>query len=586
MADLAGGIGPDTIEGGDEADTISGGDGADILSGGGGDDVLYGFGPEDADPLSGSIRATLIADTLPPAVFLESPPGDPGLLFVATLPGLVFVLDISGPDPVRLPAPALVLPFGPGQQLLGMTFHPDHAENGRLFLHYKAADGNQRISEFTMQDRDTIDPMSERVLVTIPHGPEEENRGGWLGFGPDGLLYITTGDGGGPPSPARPDPTMGGIAQDAFSLKGKILRIDVDAPPDAGLEYAIPADNPFADGIEGAPEVIALGLRNPFRASFDAEGNVLISNQSELLFDEVNYLAAGTEDALNFGWPRLEGDAVYDASIDLGPGELTGPILGYAPGFGPLQGRALIGGYVYDGPGGAQGLYVFGDFVAPRLFTARIVDGVASEFTNRNDQLVVDGGDMTGGELISFSVDSDGWLYTAEIDGEVHRLTFSAAAGDGGDQMSGGDGDDRMYGGAGGDRMAGDGGDDQLWGGLGRDLLEGGTGSDQLIGGAAGDVFLIGDEGPGGQDRITGFDVADFLVSAVALFDSNGDGLIGAGRNRVFDFDGGTVAVRGQNGRAIRSLEFDGEFVKAGVTYYLYSTVGSDADPLAALALI
>ena len=102
---------------------------------------------------------------------------------------------------------------------------------------------------------------------------------------------------------------------------------------------------------------------------------------------------------------------------------LTQPILQYVPGFGPLQGRAITGGYVYDGPGGGDGLYFFGDFVAPRLFTARIVDGEATEFTNRNDQLIFTGGDLGAAELISFSVDGSGRLYTLELDGEIHRLT-------------------------------------------------------------------------------------------------------------------------------------------------------------------
>ena len=122
-----GGVGPDQLMGGNGADVLSGGDGADTLSGGNGNDILYGYGPEDEDPLSGSITAELVASRLPPPVFLQSPPGQPGLIFVATLPGLVFVYDVSGAQPVRLPAPALVLPFVPGQQLLGFTFHPDYA---------------------------------------------------------------------------------------------------------------------------------------------------------------------------------------------------------------------------------------------------------------------------------------------------------------------------------------------------------------------------------------------------------------------------------------------------------------------------
>ena len=130
------------------------------------------------------------------------------------------------------------------------------------------------------------------------------------------ILYITTGDGGGE---NVPDPTMGGVAQDAFSLKGKVLRIDVDGPPDAGLAYAIPDANPFADGVSGAAEVIALGFRNPFRASFDDDGNLLVVDVGEQFREELNRIPAGSEEAINFGWPRLEGEVVFDATSRSAP---------------------------------------------------------------------------------------------------------------------------------------------------------------------------------------------------------------------------------------------------------------------------
>jgi Ca2+-binding RTX toxin-like protein len=523
-----GAAGPDRLDGGNGEDVISGGDGADHLSGGNGDDILYGYGPEDENPLSGTITAELIASRLPPPVFLESPPGQPDLLFVATLPGLIFVIDVSGSSPVRLPVPALALPFQPGQQLLGFTFHPDYAENGRVFLHYTSATGSQRISEFTALDTDTINPGSERILLEIAYEPGQMTRGGWLGFGPDGLLYITTGDGGGE---NVPDPTMGGIAQDPFALQGKVLRIDVDSPPDAGLQYAIPDANPFKDGAEGAGEIIALGFRNPFRASFDTDGGLLVVDVGERYREELNRIPAGSEDALNFGWPRLEGNVVFDANVTLGPGVLTQPILQYEPGFGPLQGRAITGGHVYEGPGGANGLYFFGDFVAPRLFTARIVNGEAVEFTNRNDQLLVQGGDLGSGELISFSVDGHGRIYTMELDGEIHRLTPSAAAGDGGDQLFGGNGADQLFGGAGADLLDGGNGADRLSGGLGNDRLAGGKGDDVLSGGHGADLFIM--SASGGTDTILDFDPAQDRIglagglelSGSTLFDVDGDGV-------------------------------------------------------------
>lgn|GEM_PF-3649895 len=492
--------------------------------------------------MSGAITAALFASRIPPPVFLASPPGQPNLLFVATLPGLIFAYDISGSTAVKLAAPALALPFQPGQQLLGFTFHPDYAENGRIFVHYTSATGTQRISEFTALDADTINPASERVLIEIAYQPGQMTRGGWLGFGPDGLLYITTGDGGGE---NVPDPTMGGIAQDPFTLQGKVLRIDVDSPPDPGLAYAIPEANPFADGALGAPEVIALGFRNPFRASFDAEGNLLVVDVGELLREELNLIPAGSEEAINFGWPRFEGGVVFDADITLGPGILTAPILQYVPGFGPLQGRAITGGYVYDGPGGGDGLYFFGDFVAPRLFTTRIVDGVATEFTNRNDQLIVTGGDIGFAELISFSLDAQGRLYTLELDGEIHRLTMSAAVGDGGDQLFGGNGADQLFGGAGADLLDGGNGTDQLSGGLGNDRLVGGRGDDVLAGGRGADRFVFGIDG--GTDTITDFDpVLDKIVlggglvlTGSSLSDVNGDGAI----DLTLQFSAGSSAI-------------------------------------------
>jgi len=534
-------MGPDIIEGDDEAQTLSGRDGADVLRGGGGDDVLYGFGPEDQDPLSGAIIAALVASGLPPAVFLETVPGNPDLHFVATLPGLIFVIDTSGSEPMLLPQPALVLPFAPGQQLLGLTFDPGFETNGKLYLNYSAADGTQIVSQFTMLDGDTIDPASEQVLLTIPYVTGEEiNRGGWMGFGPDGYLYITTGDGASPTSP--PD-----VSQDPNSLMGKVLRLDVSGTSDPSELYTIPADNPFAAG-GGAPEVWALGLRNPFRASFDDEGNLYIGDPSNVSQEEVNVVPADAAAPLNFGWPRFEGTSEYDPEVPLGPGTLTFPVLEREAGFGPLQGRATIGGYVYDGPGGAQGLYFFGDFVAPRLFTARIENGAVTEFTNRYDQLVFMDGDIAAADLISFSVDSEGRLYTLELDGEIHLLTPSAAAGDGADMLDGGNGNDKLYGGAGADQLLGGFGDDQLWGGLGDDDLSGGNDDDWLDGGLGNDTL----SGNSGNDTLVGNEGEDRLYGGSGNDELDGgagdDTLSGSAGDDVADGGDGNDLIAGGDG--------------------------------------
>jgi hypothetical protein len=317
------------------------------------------------------------------------------------------------------------------------------------------------------------------------------------------------------------------VSQSPDSLMGKVLRIDVSSAPDAGEAYAIPADNPFADGEGGAPEVWALGLRNPFRASFDNAGNLYIGDPSLVSREEVNVVSADASAPVNFGWPRYEGTAEFDSSVPLGPGTLTPPVLEREAGFGPLQGRATIGGYVYDGPGGAQGLYFFGDFVAPRMFTAKIEDGAATEYTNSYDQLVFTGGDIGSGDLISFSTDAQGRLYTTELDGEIHLLTPSAAAGDGADVLDGGNGQDQLFGGAGADRLLGGNGNDELWGGLGSDSLEGGNGADRLDGGYGADTL----RGGNGADtfvltRAAAASGADTILDFQGLGRAGGDTLL------------------------------------------------------------
>jgi len=522
-----------SIDGTPGHDVLRGGNGGQTINGGNGDDVLYGFGGQDEDPLSGTITATLVASGLPPAVFLQTVPGDPDLHFVATLPGLIFALDTSGAEPEVLQPPVLALPFTPEQQLLGFAMDPDFATNGKVYLNYSAADGTQIISQFTMLNDQTIDPASEQVMLTLPYQPGGEvNRGGWMGFGPDGYLYITTGDGRLPTEEPTDAP------QDSVSLLGKVLRLDVSDSLGSNGSYAIPEDNPFASG-GGAPEVWALGLRNPFRASFDDAGNFYLGDPSHVSQEEVNVIPAGATAPLNFGWPRYEGTADYDPEVLLGPGTLTGPVLEREAGFGPLQGRATIGGYVYDGPGGMQGLYVFGDFVAPRLFTMQVKNGEVTEFTNRYDQLDFTSGSLGFGDLISFSVDSQGRLFTLELDGEIHLLTPSEGAGDGADALDGGRGDDMLYGGAGADKLLGGLGEDSLWGGLGDDDLSGGSDDDHLHGGRGQDTL----SGNAGDDTLHGEEGDDQLYGG-----SGADELDGGAGNDTLSGSTGDDVARGGDG--------------------------------------
>jgi glucose/arabinose dehydrogenase len=260
--------------------------------------------------------------------------------------------------------------------LLGLAFHPDYATKGRFFVYYSAptregaelpADHTNRISEFRVRqdDPDRADETSERTILEFEQ-PQPNHSGGAFGFGPDGFLYLGTGDGGG-----RGDADEGhspqGNAQDPARLNGKVLRIDVDGDD----PYAIPADNPFADG-GGRPEIYALGFRNPWRLSWEAGGErrLLVSDVGYGRYEEVDAVVSGG----NYGWRIKEGAHCLD--IDRSLDEVTGcPIEDEAgrPLIDPVieyshrdVGIAVVGGYMYRGEAlpGLTGHYVFADYSA------------------------------------------------------------------------------------------------------------------------------------------------------------------------------------------------------------------------------
>jgi hypothetical protein len=237
----------------------------------------------------------------------------------------------------------------------------------------------------------------ERPLLVIPQ-PFANHNGGMIEFGPDGLLYIGTGDGGAGFDPDR-------RAQNPADLLGKILRIDVDPPPGSPLPYATPPGNAFGGGHPGRDEVFALGLRNPWRFSFDrATGALRVGDVGQHEREEVDLVVAGG----NYGWPLLEG------SQCLGLGEIpcTDPAL-IAPlvEYDHAGGRcAVTGGYAYRGSAGTldPGAYVFGDFCSGEIF---LLEG------GRATLLLA-----TGLLLSSFGEDEDGEIYAVDLRGAVHRL--------------------------------------------------------------------------------------------------------------------------------------------------------------------
>ncbi len=261
--------------------------------------------------------------------------------------------------------------------LLGLAFHPDFADNGRVFVFYTAplrsqapADWNatNHLSEFAIAEDDPnrVDMASERVILEVDK-PQFNHNGGGIAFGPDGYLYVPLGDGGGADDVGlghAPD----GNGQNASTLLGKILRLDVDNAS-RGLAYGIPEDNPFVGKAGFLSEIYALGLRNPWRMSFDSGGNreLLVSDAGQNLWEEVDLVTSGG----NYGWNLKEGTHCFDpenpnrspdrCQNESARGEpLIDPVIEY----GHDLGTTVVGGYIYRGQHIPQmnGRYIFADW--------------------------------------------------------------------------------------------------------------------------------------------------------------------------------------------------------------------------------
>ena len=294
---------------------------------------------------------------------------------------------------------------GGEQGLLGLAFHPDFAANGRVFVHYsRAGDGATVISELTASaDRRTADPASERVIFTL-HQPFANHNGGEIAFGPDGNLYIGLGDGG-----SGGDPM--GNGQNRQVLLGKILRIDVDGPPGANGEYAIPEGNPYASGGvtpgDGMPEIWAYGLRNPWRFSFDrGSGDLYIGDVGQGSWEEIDRQPADSRGGENYGWDFYEGT---HCSTDCARISVVLPVAEY----GHDAGCSVTGGYVYRGTRqpAMLGTYLFGDYCSGTIWTLP-TEGVTPRPLAE-----------TGLRISSFGEGEDGEIYLADLSGgDLYRV--------------------------------------------------------------------------------------------------------------------------------------------------------------------
>jgi glucose/arabinose dehydrogenase len=329
-----------------------------VFPGCGGGSGSDGAAPPPAPPPALALSGFATGLSLP--IGLEAPDDGTGRLFVIEQRGTIRIIQAGSVLPSAfLDVTALVVSGGE-EGLLGLAFHPNFGVNRRFFVHYTRQVGVQHqsvISEYASSavDPNLADAASERILLVVDQ-PFDNHNGGQLAFGPDGYLYIALGDGGGGGDPF-------GNGQSLLTLLGKILRIDVDGTPAAGLQYAIPADNPFAAG-GGRPEIWAYGLRNPWRFSFDhPTGRLFAGDVGQGDWEEVSLITRGG----NFGWNIAEGNHCFFPATGCDMAGLTAPIAEYDHVTG---GAAVIGGFVYRGSSipGLAGTYVFGDLSSGRVW--------------------------------------------------------------------------------------------------------------------------------------------------------------------------------------------------------------------------
>lgn len=329
-------------------------------------------------------------------------------LFIVEKGGFIRILEANGSLVATpfLDIDSLVRSNESERGLLGLAFHPNYASNGYFFVNYTNNDGDTQISRFSVSsdDPNIADAASQKRLLKVEQ-PYENHNGGDLAFGPDGYLYIGLGDGG-----LGGDPVNAG--QTRTTLLGKMLRIDIDN----GDPYAIPTSNPFADTDFTLDEVWALGLRNPWRFSFDRlTGDLWIGDVGQGLWEEVDMQLANSPGGENYGWRCYEGNAAFNTNGCPDGGDFVFPIYDYTSNF--TEGCSVTGGYVYRGTAfpDLYGHYVYTDFCSGRIWTL-YPDG-ADGWTNTE---WLNGANS---EYSSFGEDQAGELYLAAYSGgQIFRV--------------------------------------------------------------------------------------------------------------------------------------------------------------------
>jgi len=353
-----------------------------------------------------ALAAVEVATAVNP-VYLTAPPGDLRQ-FVVERAGRIRILQ----NGVLLTQPFLdismrVFTGGEGG-LLSIAFDPRFSTNGYVYLYYIGTDQNIVIERFTLSlNPNVLDPASGLVIIRIPHPNFQNHFGGQVAFGPDGFLYLGTGDGGGAGDPSR-------NAQNLNVLLGKLLRLDV-GNASVAQPYAIPPSNPYAGQTGRRGEIWASGLRNPWRFTFDGSQSI-IADVGQDRREEVDIGAADAA-GRNYGWNIAEGAACYNSSsCDLSG--LTAPAFDYEHGTNDVNGCSITGGFVYRGTALPElaGRYFYSDYCAG--FVKSVLPGANGSVTEQRDW------NITGlGNVVSFGRDGAGELYLLAGSGKIYRIS-------------------------------------------------------------------------------------------------------------------------------------------------------------------
>lgn len=357
-----------------------------------------------------NLSTTLLAQGFSRPVHLTAPPGDTSRVFICEQhTGRVEIVELATGNIIGTPFVNMTVSTGNEQGLLSMAFHPDYASNGLFYLSRTANSGNTRVTEHQVTSNPNVgSPTVLRQIVSWSQ-PYSNHNGGQIAFGGDGYLYVGLGDGG-----SGNDP--GNRAQNGTDLLGKMLRLDVNV----AAPY-IPASNPFVGNSSVRDEIWAIGLRNPWRFSFDrATGDLWIADVGQNAWEEIDFQPGSSTGGENYGWRCMEGDHCTGLSgCSCNAGSLTDPVYE----FNHSGNCSITGGVVYRGSAipSLQGTYFCADYCSNRIWSMEHNGTGVTNVVSRQNELNPPGS-ATISQITSFGEDALGEVYILEQGGQIWKI--------------------------------------------------------------------------------------------------------------------------------------------------------------------